>query len=119
MFERDCSEDGVHNKWAGSLSVAHESAQNVPVPFARIENPGSRLGKPRGNRRFGFGGGKRPFEHTGICCDPEKGPQRKPSEANEIGSREHGFESGSAFLVLLRPRMIGIKEQVRVDENHR
>ena len=28
--------------------------------------------------------GKRAFEHAGICCNSEEGPQRRPSEADEI-----------------------------------
>jgi hypothetical protein len=82
-------------------------------------NPGGGLAEPGGNRRFGFGRGQRTFEHAGICRNPEKGPQRKPGEANEIRPREHGFEPGSAFLVLLCPRMVGIEQQVCVDEDHR
>ena len=44
MFERDCGEDGVHDQRTRSLSVAHKTAQDVPVPFARVENPGGWLG---------------------------------------------------------------------------
>src|SRR5260370_41836987 len=119
MFERDCGEDGVNDQRTRSLAVEHKTARDILVPFARVENPGGRLVEPGGNRRFGFGRGKRTFEHAGICCNPEEGPQCKPSEADEIGPREHSFEPGSAFLVLLRPRMVGLEEQVRVDENHR
>jgi len=57
----------------------------------------------------GFGRGKRPFEHSGICRDPEEGPEGKPSEANEVRPREHSFEPGAALLVLLRSRAIGMK----------
>jgi hypothetical protein len=119
VLERDRSEDGVHDERTDSLSVAHNTAQDVPVPFARVENPGGGLAEPGGNRRFGFGCGKRTFEHAGIRCDPEEHPERKPSEANEVRPREHGFEPGPAFLVLLGRRMIRIEQQVRVDEDHR
>jgi hypothetical protein len=71
------------------------------------------------NRRFGFGRGKRTFEHAGICRNPEESPQRKASEANEIGAREHGLERGSACVVLLHSRVIGVEQQVRIDEDHR
>jgi hypothetical protein len=74
MFERDRGEDCVHDKRAGRLSVAHKTAQDFPVPFARIENPCGWLAELGGNRSFGFGGGKRTFEHAGICCNPEEGP---------------------------------------------
>lgn len=119
MFECDCGKHGVHDQRTCSLSVANETAQDVPVPFARLENSGDRLSEPEGNRRFGFGRGQRTFEHSAICRDPEKGPERKPSEADEIRPREHGFELGAALLVLLRSRVIGIKQQVRVDQDHR
>jgi len=119
MLERDCSEDRVHDKRAGGLAVAHKTTQNVPVPLARLENAGGWLGKPRGNRRFGLGRGKRAFEYPGICSNSQKGPQREPSEADKIGPREHSFEPGSAFLVLLGSRMIGVEEQVRVDQDQR
>src|SRR5215470_19911902 len=48
-------------------------------------------------------------------------PQRKPSEAKRTrsGPESTASSQGSAFLMLLRPRMIGIEEQVRVDEDHR
>jgi hypothetical protein len=74
MFERDRGEDGVHDKRAGSLPIAHKTAQDFPVPFARIENPSGWLTEPGGNRNFGFGRGKRKFEHAGICYNPEEGP---------------------------------------------
>jgi len=32
MFERDCGEDRVHDQRAGSLSVAHQTAQDVRMP---------------------------------------------------------------------------------------
>ena len=85
----------------------------------RLENAGGWLGKPRGNRRFGLGRGKPAFEYPGICSNSQKGPQREPSEADKIGPREHGFEPGSAFFVLLGSRMIGVEEQVRVDQDQR
>jgi hypothetical protein len=85
MFERDRGEDCVHDERAGSLSVAHKTTQDFPVPFARVEDPSGWLAEPGGNRSFGFGRGKRTFEHAGICRNPEESPQRKPSEANEIG----------------------------------
>ena len=83
------------------------------------DSPGGWLGKPRGNRRFGLGRGKPAFEYPGICSNSQKGPQREPSEADKIGPREHSFEPGSAFLVLLGSRMIGVEEQVRVDQDQR
>jgi hypothetical protein len=55
----------------------------------------------------------------GFSSNSQKGPQREPSEANEIRPREHSFEPGSAFLVLLGSRMIGVEEQVRVDKDQR
>ena len=67
MLERDRGEDGVHNEWAGSLSVLHKTAQDLPVPIARFENPGGWLAEP-----------------------------------------------GSAFLVLFRPRMVGVEQQARM-----
>jgi hypothetical protein len=84
------------------------------VPFARIENSGNRLGEHEE-----IAASDSVMEHTGICRNPEKGPQRKPSEANEIRPREHAFEPSPASLVLPRPRMVGIEQQVRVDEDHR
>jgi Transposase DDE domain len=67
----------------------------------------------------GFGRGKRNFEYAGICCNPEKGPQHKPGEANEVGPRERIFKRGAALSVPLRPQVIGIKRPVRVDQDHR
>ena len=119
MLKSDGSEDRVHDKRAGGLAVAHKTAQDVPVPLARLENPGGWLGEPRGNRRFGLGRVERALEYPRICSNSQKGPQREPSEADKIGLREHSFEPGSAFLVLLGSRMIGVEEQVRVDQDQR
>lgn len=44
MLERDSGEDSIHHQRAGGLSLAHEAAQDVPVPLARLEYPGDRLG---------------------------------------------------------------------------
>jgi hypothetical protein len=119
MLKSDGSENRVHDKRAGGLAVAHKTAQDVPVPLARLEDPGGWLGKPRGNRRFGLGHVKRALEYPRICSNSQKGPQREPSEADEIGPREHSFEPAPAFLVLLGSRMIGVEEQVRVNKNQR
>jgi len=119
MLERDCGEHRVHNKWAGGLAIAHKITQDIPVPLARLKNAGGWLIKPGGNRRFGLRGGKRTVEYPGICSNSQKGPQCEPSEADEIGSREHSFEPNSAFLMLLGSRMISIEQQVRVDEDQR
>jgi hypothetical protein len=39
MFQRDRGEDGIHDQWIGSLSVRTAPAQDVPMPFAWVENP--------------------------------------------------------------------------------
>jgi|HubBroStandDraft_4_1064222.scaffolds.fasta_scaffold230335_3 hypothetical protein len=59
------------------------------------------------------------IEYPGIGGNPQKGPQREPREADKIGSRQHGFEPGSAFLVLFGSWMVGVEQQVRVDEDQR
>ena len=89
------------------------------MPLARLENGGGWLGKPGGNRCFGLGGGKRAVEYPGISSKSQKSPQREPSEADEIGPREHSFEPDSAFLVPLGSWMISIEQQVRIDEDQR
>ncbi len=66
MFEGDRGKDGVHDKRAGGLAVAHKAAQNVPVPLARLENAGCRQSEPRGDRRLGLGSGKRTLEHAWV-----------------------------------------------------
>jgi hypothetical protein len=119
MLKRDCGEDRVHDKRAGGLAIAYKITQDIPVPLARLENAGGWLGKPGGNRCFGLGGGKRAVEYPGICSNSQKGPQREPSEADELGPREHSFEPDSALLVLLGSGMISIEQQVRVDEDQR
>jgi hypothetical protein len=108
MLDGDCGQDRVHDKRANGLAVAYKTTQDIPVPLSRLENAGGWLGKPGGNRRFGLGGRKRPLKHPRICGYSQKGPQCEPSEADEIGAREHIFEPDSAFLVLLGPGMISI-----------
>ena len=49
MLERDCGEHGVHDERACCLALADEAAQDFPVPLARIEDAGDRLGEPRRN----------------------------------------------------------------------
>ena len=44
MLERDSGEDSVHHRRAGGLALAHEAAQDVPVPLAGLQYPGDRLG---------------------------------------------------------------------------
>ena len=58
MFERDRRKDGVHDERTGSLSLAHKTTQDVPMPFARIENPCDRLAEPGEYRRGGLGCGQ-------------------------------------------------------------
>jgi hypothetical protein len=36
MLQRDRGEDSVHDQRAGSLTALHETAQDVPVPLARL-----------------------------------------------------------------------------------
>ena len=86
------------------------------MPLTGFENAGARLNEPGGNRRFGLGGGKRPLEY---CRGPQKCPQCQPRETNEVRPRNHRFEPGLALVVLLRSRLIGVKQEVRVDEDHR
>jgi hypothetical protein len=67
MFERDRGEDGVHDKRAGSLAVAHKTAQDFPVP-----SPGSRIpaaGWPSQEEIAASArSGKRPLEHAGPAA---------------------------------------------------
>jgi hypothetical protein len=117
MLERDRGEDGVADQRAGGLADAHKAAWYVPVSLA--EDAGSGLGEPGRDRRVGLGGGKRPVENAGICCSSQEGPQRQSGDADKVRPREHLFEPGSAFLVLLRSWMVGMEQQVRIDEDHR
>jgi hypothetical protein len=43
MLDRDRGEDSVHDERAGSLSVAHKTGQDVPMPLAGLKNPDGRL----------------------------------------------------------------------------
>src|SRR5262249_2942290 len=61
---------------------------------------------------------ERTFEHPGTGGDPQKSPQGEPREANQLRSRERGFEPNPASLMLHRFWMIGIQHQVRVNEKH-
>jgi hypothetical protein len=119
MLERERGEDRVDDQRANRLTVLHETAQDLPVPLARLEDAGRGLGEPGGNRRFGLGRRKRTVEDAGIGGDPQEGPQREPGEADEVGPRERRLEPGPASLVLRRSRMIGVEQQVRVDEDQR
>jgi hypothetical protein len=119
VLERDRGEDRVHDKRAGGLAVVHKAAEDVPVPLARLENTGGRLGEPGGDRRLGLRRRTRTIEYPGIGGNPQKGPQREPREADKIRARQHGFEPGSAFLVLFGSWMVGVEQQVRVDEDQR
>jgi hypothetical protein len=109
----------VHDERSDGLAIAHKSAQDVPVPLAGLEDAGGGLGEPRGNRPFGLGRRKRTVEHAGTGSNPQEGPPREPSEVDEIRPDEDAFEPCSAFLVLLRSRVIGVEQEVRIDEDHR
>ena len=119
MFDADRRKDGVHDKGTGGLPVADEAAQDVPVRFARFEDPGNRLRKPCGHCGAGLGKGKRTLEHLGVGGDPEKSPKRQPSEPDEFRSGERRFEPRSGPVMLLGSRMISIEQEVRVNENRR
>ena len=43
----------------------------------------------------------------------------EPREADKIRPRQHGFEPGAALLVLFGSWMVGVEQQVRVDEDQR
>jgi hypothetical protein len=43
MLERDCGQDGIHDKRPGGLTVAHKLAQDVPMTLTRIEDSGGGL----------------------------------------------------------------------------
>ena len=91
------------------------------VKVTGLQRPGrGTIGESAGRRDYPMStDGKGAIEYPGICSNSQKGPQREPSEADEIGPREHSFEPDSAFLVLLGSRMIGVEEQVRVDQDQR
>ena len=75
----------IRNKWGGRENVPGSGGVILAVNhlshflltlllFARVEDPCGRLAEPGGNRRFGFGRGKRTFKPAGIGCNPEEGP---------------------------------------------
>src|SRR5271166_18585 len=119
MFQGDSGKDGVHDERAGGLAVADKATQNVPVALARLDNAGYRQSEPGGDRRLGLGSGKRTLEYARVRSDPQKGPERQPGEADELRPAERRLEPGPTLLMLLRSRVIGVKQQVRVDEDHR
>ena len=46
MLDRDCGEHSVHDEGPGGLRIAHEFAQDVPVPLARLDDACRRLAQP-------------------------------------------------------------------------
>jgi hypothetical protein len=104
---------------ADGLAVPHKAAQDVPVPLARFEYAGGGLSEPGGDRAFRLGGRKRALEHPRGCHDSQEGPQREPGEADEFRPGERSLQPSPALLMLFRSRMIGVEQQVRVNEDHR
>lgn len=66
MLQRDGGEDGVHDERTGGLALAHQAAQDVPMPLARLEDTGRRLGEPGRNRRFRLGRRQRTSKARGF-----------------------------------------------------
>ena len=118
MFQRNCGDDGVHDKRASGLALAPQAAQDFPMALARIEDASGGLGEPRGNHRLRLRCRERMLEYAGICADAQEGPQRQPGEANHLGPRENRFEPRTARNVMLGSLMVAV-QQFRVDEDHR
>src|SRR5262244_3343786 len=38
MFQRNCGDNSIHDKWATGLALAHQAAQDFPMALARIED---------------------------------------------------------------------------------
>ena len=51
----DRGKDGIHDQWADRLALLEEHEQDLQVAFARIEDAGDWLGKPRRDRGFRHG----------------------------------------------------------------
>src|SRR5215470_1162256 len=119
MFQRNCGDNSIYDERAGSLALVHQLAQDFPVALTRIEDAGGGLGEPRGNHRLSLRCRERTLEYAGICADAQEGPQRQPGEANHLGPRESRFEPRTARNVMLGSLMVGVQQQVRVDEDHR
>src|SRR5262249_44258369 len=69
MFQRNCGDNSIHDKWATALALAHQAARAFPRAPARSEGGGRTWGerrrKPRRRRRCR----ERLLEWEGICAD--------------------------------------------------
>ena len=119
MLERDCSGNRVHDQRPGGLALAHKLLEDVPVPLAGLDHTGRGLSEPRGDCRHGLGSGQRTLEHSRIGRDPQERPERRPSEADKFGPPKRRFQPSPALLMLLRSGMMGVEQQIRIDQDQR
>src|SRR5512134_1833574 len=119
MLHRDSRDNSIHHQCASRLTFFHELAKNVPMTLTRFEDASVGLRKPGSNRRIGLRRREWALKHPRMSPDSKKRPQRQPCKADEFRPAERRLDPGAACLMLLRTRMVGIEQQVRIDEDHR
>lgn len=119
VFDGDRRQRCIHHQCPGGLTVLRQAAQDLPMALSGFKHAGCRLSEPRRHVPFGFCHRQRTLEHPRVRRNPEKRPQREPRKPHERRSRQPVFEPRPAGGVPVGPRIVGVQQDVRVDQHHR
>lgn len=101
------------------LSLGHQVAQNLPMPFARIQEGNHGTFEPVRNNGCGLSKGKGVFTKSRVCTNAQESEERHPREPNWFRFRKSSFEPAASCLVMNRSSVGSIEQEIGIDENHR
>src|SRR6185436_20903421 len=106
-------------QWPRCLPLGQERLQDLPVALSRLDESGIRLLQPGGHEGGRLAGREWLLEDARVGGNSQEGPQRGPGESDELVAGEGRFQPLPAGPVPLRPGVVGVQQEIGVDEDQR
>jgi len=108
----------VHHQGSLSLSAREQSRENLPVVFCRLQDRDRWLAQPGGHGADSLADGEGALKYPAVGANSQKRENRDPSQADRHWRREGLLKPDTSGPVVFRRGIVGVKEEVRVDEDH-
>ena len=110
---------GVRDQRSATLRCHHQFSEDAPVTNAWREKRCRWVRQPFGDDGHRFGSREWLPKNPAACADAQKGPDGRPAETDRLWRRKRCFEPAPRAAMAVTRRVVGVEENVRIEQLHR
>jgi hypothetical protein len=118
VFDGERRELGVGHEVGRGVALPEQALENRPMDLRGVHEADAGLVQPALHARHRLLQRERPAVQAGIGADADKGRQHRPAETDRIGAAELRVPPGARHGVVFGQAVLGVEQQVGVDEDH-